>query len=476
MKKKIKKIKKTKVEIYFILYLAALILLLPDGKHENKEVANNQGVIISLTPEKTVLNLRLLKNNGINNIIKFDSINRIYFDGVYDNIDFTYTISDVNRGETVEINELNNSKELFQITEDFQKKLIFFKWNPDFNFDYNSTYLVKLQAIIEKSGKSNTANTQFTLNTLFLNQVTNNTDLADNQSDSEQFDSSFFNTAISIPTNLSDMDAKVSRNPIITYADNEWVNYVRIYNISSIDDLYGPPKVIIQGDSLLGGTAKFETSEGNNFTFSGMSPTYDTMKVTVKVRRKADDSEFSFDFLVIPTPRTAPDIPNEMYIGESYQINTRLESNTNIDSYSIIKAGNFEKKYTNNIITFTPEVAMLDANVVLTRYVEKKKLDSYTISLKKKPKPVVENIEIKDNKIIIKTKSFSLQRNQNYIINVKNSANLNFNDVIGKSYYDDNHQFQTFESERLKSPVNSLEIQLIDKNGQYSIKKTHVIR
>lgn len=471
-----KKIKKTKVEIYFILYLAALILLLPDSKKDEEGISDKNNIILTLIPEKTVLNLRLLKTDQRNSIIKFDSTNKIYFDGEYDNIDFTYTISDVNRGETVEINELNNSKELFQITEDFQNKFILFRWNPDFNFDYNSTFLVKLQAIIEKNGESKTASTQFTLNTLFLNQVTNGNNTADNTLDSEQFDPSFFNTAISIPTNLSEMDVKIMKNPIVTFADNEWINYITIYNIESIDDLYGPPKITIQGDSLIGGAARFESSEGNYFVFSGMSPTYDTMKVMIKVKRKADDSELSFDFLVIPTPRTAPDIPNVMYVGETYQINSKLDGNKGLDSYTIIKAGNIEKKYTNNIISFTPDIAMLDANVILTRYVENKKLDNYTLVLKRKPKPQVENIELKNNRIIIKTKSFSLHGNQNYIDKVNNNANLKFIDLIGKSYYDDDYLFQTFESERLKTPINSIEIQLIDKNGQKSIKKTQSVK
>ncbi|MER3330303.1 MAG: hypothetical protein RIF34_12040, partial [Candidatus Kapaibacterium sp.] len=185
--------------------------------------------------------------------------------------------------------------------------------------------------------------------------------MTDNQLDSSNFDYNYFNTQLSIPTNLSELDAKVSKNPIITFADNEWFNYAKIFNISSIDDLVGPPKVTIRGDSLLGGTARFESSEGNNFVFSGMSPTYDTMKVVVKIRRKADDSEFSFDFMVIPSPRIAPDIPNVMYIGENYNLNSRLESSTSLDSYTIIKAGNtFEKRYNNSQFYFTPDASMLE--------------------------------------------------------------------------------------------------------------------
>lgn len=470
-----KKIKKTKVEIYFILYLAALILILPDSKKIERNNNNNSKVQYSLIPEKTVLNLRLLKKNGVNQIIKFDSVNKVYINGNFDNIDLKYIINDVNRGETVEINELNNSKELFKINEDLQNKVIYFKWNPDVDFNYNSTYLVKLEAIVEKNGVSKTISTQFTLNTLFINQVINN-DFTEGQYDTIGSSFNYLNSTIAIPTNLSDMDAKVSKNPIFTYADNEWVNNVRIYNISSIDDLSGPPKVSISGDSLLGGSAKFESSDGNYFVFTGVSPTYDTMKVNVKIRRKIDNSEFTFDFLVIPLPRTAPDIPDVMYVGESYDINSNLLEGNSNNSYSVIRAGSYEKKYTMNQFTFTPESSMLDANVILSRYVDNKKLDNYVLVIKRKPKPSVENIDFKDGRIIIKTKTFSIQSNKNYIVTVKNNLNLKFKDVIGKSYYDSNYQFQTFESEQIDKMTNSIEIQLTDKNGQSSTKKVFLLK
>lgn len=465
--------KDKKVEIYFILYLAALILILPDNKKIERNDTHHPKAQFSLIPEKTVLNLRLLKKDGENNIIKFDSVNKIYINGNFDNIDIKYTINDVNRGESVIINELNNSKEKFQINEDLQDKVINFKWNPDLNFDYNSTYLVKLEAIVEKNGESETIRTQFTLNSLFLNQVFSG-DVAGNQIDTNDLNLNYFNTALAIPTNLSNMDVKISKNPLLSYADNGWINYARIYNISSIDDLYGPPKVSIYGDSLLGGSAHFESSDGNNFVFSGVTPTYDTMKVNVKLRRKVDNSELSFDFLVIPLPRTAPDIPEVMYIGETYTIKSKLAESNN--SYTIIRAGGSESKYTSSNFTFTPEASMLDANVIMTRYVDNKKLDNYVLVIRQKPRPTVENIGIKDNRIVVKTKTFSLQRNKNYIIKIKNNLNLDFNDIIGKSYFDSNYQFQTFESEILKTDVNKIEIQLIEKTGQPSNPKSFILK
>src|SRR5210317_1663872 len=108
--------KKVRVEIYFILYLAALILLLPDFKKE-REVEKNDSIKIGLSVDKSILNLRMLKKNNKNQIIKFDSTNRILFDGNFDNIDFIYTVSDINRGETIELNSNTNTKEQFVINE-----------------------------------------------------------------------------------------------------------------------------------------------------------------------------------------------------------------------------------------------------------------------------------------------------------------------------------------------------------------------
>lgn len=464
--------KKVRVEIYFILYLAALILLLPDLKNEKEDDSVN-GIDISLSVDKSILNLRMLKKNRRNEVIRFDSTNRILFNGDFDNVDFIYTVSDINRGETIELSNYTNTKEQFVINENREKGYIDFKWNPSMDFNFNKTYLVKLIATVEKDGNTKTASTQFTLNTLFINEVVSN---QGSDSDSDYTDFSFLNNStISIPTNLSSIDAKVSKNPIITVADNQWENYVTIYNISSVDDLVGPPEVEISGDSLLGGSAKFESSEKNKFVFSGVSPTYDTMKVSVNVTRKVDNSSFSFDFLVIPKPRFIPDIPETMYIGETYILDTKLNQDEIQNSYATINYGVEQKTYYDNILKLTPTIKMLDENLILKRYVDGKKLDQYILNIRQKPKPVVENVFIKDGRIIVKTKTFSLKRSSNYIDSIINNKNVVFKDVIGKSYHDDKYKFQTFESKTVNTSVREIEIQLIDKNNIKSIKKQFII-
>jgi hypothetical protein len=463
--------KKVRVEIYFILYLAALILLLPDFKKE-REVEKNDSIKIGLSVDKSILNLRMLKKNNKNQIIKFDSTNRILFDGNFDNIDFIYTVSDINRGETIELNSNTNTKEQFVINENRENGFVDFTWNPNIDFNFNKTYLVKLTATAEKDGRTRTATTQFTLNTLFINEVVDNQAL---NSENEITDFSFLNTPMSIPTNLSNIDVRVSQNPIITVADNEWENYATIYNISSIDDLVGPPEVKIYGDSLLGGTARFVSSEDNQFTFAGISPTYDTMKVNVKITRKVDNSSFTFDFLVIPKPRSIPDIPERMYVGENYIIDTKLNQNDFQNTSTVIKSGSNQKEYKENRIKFTPTDNMLDENLILIRYVNNKKLDQYILNIKNKPKPVVENVFIDDGRITIKTKTFSLKRNSNYIELIDNNKSIKFEEVIGKSYYDDNYQFQTFVSTS-KKITREIEIQLIDRNKNKSIKKQFIIK
>lgn len=465
--------KKVRVEIYFILYLAALILLLPDLKKE-KEESHAKGAVISLSVDKSILNLRMLKRNSKNEIIKFDSTNRIMFNGDFDNVDFTYTVSDINRGETIELSNYTNTKEQFLINENREKGFIDFKWNPSMDFNFNKTYLVKLIATVEKEGTTKTASTQFTLNTLFINEVVSN---QDDGANSDITDFSFLNSpTISIPTNLSSIDAKVYKNPIITVADNQWENYVTIYNINSIDDLIGPPEVRVSGDSLLGGSARFESSENNRFIFSGVSPTYDTMKVSVSITRKVDNSNFAFDFLVIPKPRTIPDIPETLYIGETYTIDTKLNQEEIQNSYATINYGAEQKTYYDNILKLTPTIKMLDENLILKRYVDGRKLDQYILNIRQKPKPIIENVFVKDGRIIVKTKTFSLKRSSNYIDSIKNNKNVVFKDLIGKSYHDDKYQFQTFESKTVNTSIREIELQIIDKNKIKSIKKQFIIK
>ncbi|MFA5512498.1 MAG: hypothetical protein WC313_08605, partial [Candidatus Kapaibacterium sp.] len=77
--------KKRFVEIYFILYLAALVLLIP-GKRDNEladeDEKSRPGIYqipFSLKPEKNSLTASLrLDSNGIT-MISIDSVNTIYY-------------------------------------------------------------------------------------------------------------------------------------------------------------------------------------------------------------------------------------------------------------------------------------------------------------------------------------------------------------------------------------------------------------
>ena len=78
------------------------------------------------------------------------------------------------------------------------------------------------------------------------------------------------------------------------------------------------------------------------------------MKVSVNITRKVDNSNFAFDFLVIPKPRIIPDIPETLYIGETYTIDTKLNQEEIQNSYTTINYGAEQKTYYDNILKLTP--------------------------------------------------------------------------------------------------------------------------
>ena len=70
------------IEIYFVLYIAALVMLLPSKNSSNQHLKNDILDEIfrqsfTLLPEKTVLNCRIFTDSTGSHILAFDSSNVI---------------------------------------------------------------------------------------------------------------------------------------------------------------------------------------------------------------------------------------------------------------------------------------------------------------------------------------------------------------------------------------------------------------
>ena len=107
-------IKKRVIDIYFVLYLAALIFLLPGPQNNNEpQNASNNSVpeqALMLYPEKTTLICTVLPSDSGNKIISLDSINTIYYTSFVNDINFEFIVEDQSIG-SMKSNMYNEAKD-----------------------------------------------------------------------------------------------------------------------------------------------------------------------------------------------------------------------------------------------------------------------------------------------------------------------------------------------------------------------------
>ena len=90
--------KRRLVEIYFILYLSALLFLLPDGKKDDVDSIGT-GIQIyqpsfNLIPEKNTLICRVVLDSAGPRIMYLDSVNTIFYTGDVEDVNFEFTVED----------------------------------------------------------------------------------------------------------------------------------------------------------------------------------------------------------------------------------------------------------------------------------------------------------------------------------------------------------------------------------------------
>ena len=175
--------KRRTVEIYFVLYLAALILLLPTHNEEQAETErkrnSNFQFPISIYPDKNILQCKLMFDSSSNKVVSLDSSNTIYLAGNAVDVQYEFTIEDQSLNQQITLNSNSNPfSKFFSITQNSEKQTAVFKWSPPLNERLNKVYLVKVTAFVKikdseninsKELKQIEVKTQFSLNINYLN-------------------------------------------------------------------------------------------------------------------------------------------------------------------------------------------------------------------------------------------------------------------------------------------------------------------
>ncbi len=446
------------VEIYFILYLAALIFILPEssfkpGGGNGQEIIGDFQSGFSLIPEKSALICNAIVEPNGYRITKIDSTNVIFYTGDFEDIQFEFTIEDQTTNRSVTLRpDKNYSAKYFRVVEVPDKKAAIFYWRPQYLENFNTTYLVKVVATAKSKKAFGTkyperftykATAQFTLLVVLMNAVTGEQTIAQGPNQSPSFPMNIFEQSQQIPTGfgVGKVSISVTTPNVVQLAYQQWTNTINATNVNLASDAKLDLVVKTEPENN-GGTAQISETKPDYVVIRGKTPGYGRMSVELVIRRKYDGQEARTSFVVVPQQIEKPIFREYIYPGQTDTIDPRLplvggELKTLIKEGNKIRASSFG----GSPIYFTPELADTGKRLSLERYIDNNLLGQvYTIYVLDFPLPKILDVINTGNRVVkVVTQAFGIfNRERNEIVRLEIDGN------VSEKYIDLRGELQDF--------------------------------
>ena len=457
------------IEIYFILYLAALILLIP-GKESDKSPNTDEfgspmfQLDFIVKAEKSTLNFLITTDSSGLKLVNADSINTIFYTGSVEDVKYEFIVEDLlQRNKLVLTSDANNSTKFFKVINNDNEQSASFYWYPSLSDLRNRSYLVNVIATaIGKTGKNKgnelKSTTQFSLNVTFSNQKQ---DFALLQSDTMPI---IVNPANNQTINNNQMIMQTGniimlpqQDLIKTIAYGRWQNIINISGLNPKTDLLRQPNlsVVKTADEDRAGTAYIKGYSEDWIAIEGIAPSFGSMKVKLQVTRKFDAQEKSIEFSVENQRLGEPKFANVMYPGINYKIEPNLPLLTlqstkavlrTIDGKNILYSSNEGMPF-----WFSPSINDTGKVLELLRFIDNNQIgQKYTIKVSGYPIPAINRVaEVEKNKLRIFTTSYGTYNNDENIISRIEiiEGNIKVREIIGLKSTDNskNQHQQVFE-------------------------------
>lgn len=424
--KVVENIKKRRfVDIYFVLYLAALILLLPDHKKSDEDQLNSDSLQniendFHIYPEKTSLMCFVYNDSSGALVQSVDSVNKIYYPKGVKDLEFQFTIENKSLRQKLQISTLSdNEDEFFRILHDESRNLVSFYWLPPNDFKENRNYLVTVNAVgkIDKNGttRSVKSSTNFSLNLIYEKQSNLNLSAAyisGLDSGVIRLDSS--NGTLIIQDSPSpDVNLVINSNKVTGIAYENWNMQVFLTGGSFSKDIFGVPSVKIGNRNNFNGTAELKEIRDNVFYLAGITPYSGELDVEVSVIRKFDKKKLTAYFSVVPQPFRKPEYESIVYPELEYIIKPNLPViGADIKAILRNKEGILKTAIPGTDIKYIP--SFLDTGNILTldRIIDGNIKDSWTIRVQNYPNPKILRMQEDENKRVrVEIRSYGFYNN-----------------------------------------------------------------
>ena len=371
--------KRRGAEIYFVLYLSALILLLP-GKQEDKTdnaLATITSIFqqsFSLLPEKNTLLCKMTADSTGMPVLQLDTSNIMLITGNVQDVSLECIVEDQDKRSIVQVGSTPGSN--FTITYDSLKQLVFFSWHPPSSMltslNESKTYAVTvkakakplisgknpdLQQLLRDSDPTLMAEAKFSISILAeksgnaparivytpteqnLAELIGKLQLQNRFQIPETFKQLLdFNTDASIidpsknlmivPLDKEDLSLTAALRTVKAPPMETWNANVIVQGVLATANYEGKPRIELKQNSDEQGTAFIEEVKAGQLTIKGRAPAFSPMKVKVFVQRKSDKKIVSTEFDVIPENFPEPKLPQEIRPGDSIFIKTNTSNHS----------------------------------------------------------------------------------------------------------------------------------------------------
>jgi len=403
-----------RVEIYFILYLCALVLLLPehDGPLQDRDAIDAIESLTSfqLQPEKTTLVCRVVRDsNGSFRFTEVDTINMIRVHGNVADVRFEYVIEDLTARQSISMQANSaSSTAMFSMVDRPDLRGAEFRWHPPASNVVGNTLLVRvigsatpvigteaLNGGDRQTVASNLqvrAETQFTLSvvvddgesqprTIVVMQPTSpGANPSQGQTDALRF---------------GEFWLQPQRERLNEMPGARWMNRISVGGADLEKDLKSGAQVRVNGDQR---TARSITVRNDaarrEFIVEGEAPMNGTATVEV-VAYRADNTQATTRFSVTSQPLQAPSIPDVMYPAIAYTIKPNLPVAEGHSISVVLRDDRRDVVKTNGEeFVFTPSVNDTNKVLYLDRLIDGQRVGgSETVRVVSYPAPEITNVQ-----------------------------------------------------------------------------------
>lgn len=506
------------VEIYFVLYLAALLLLLPTKRERAPE--SDPSLVYELlksrfiiAAERPTMNCQLLVIGDSVRIVTLDSVNTVSSSGDVGDVHYEFRVEDETQGQVLTISSQTPQVGIFMMKEDTQRKLAEFFWQPARNEKRSRTLKVsvigtakpvipstitrpdireRLLRLLNEEDRFDTARTEFTINISFLdvgrsialNNINIDSLISAVRSSSASLASGFSQPIfvtnrqfVQPPPGEFSLYAATERVECLPY--QEWENQIRVYGMNLRTEGRGDPKTEILRTDINDGSGSASIAEvrGDFIRVIGKAPASGLMTIRVVVIRAGDGKQNTIDFPVRAIPIAAPNIPRRMYAGVAYEFDPKLPFVTKQELRATLSLGGKERSISQQgeKFTFAPDESDIGKTFLFERFVGGKRVgEVYYVKVEEFSAPEIYEVFSQGADEFVRTRCYGQVNGNDNRVTLEVKGNLKVSERNGdyRKNEKDNTVLQLFKiSKADASKAYNGTIRAIDSKGRASIAR-----